>query len=348
LTASITIDIAPATRRTYLPLIEKQPIMSAVPSWRAGSGLADHVVYQLSSTSATCNVLFAGADNGAYRSGDGGQTWTPVLAATAATWRPQRAFDGAAAPSSALTPSVAVCPANPNVVYLTRWGEGVYRSQDDGATWQPRNGGLGDLWIYALAVSPANCDIVYAATNEHGVWQSTNGGVSWQPRNNGLGNLTSRSIALAPGNPQRLFVGTTGGIWRSDNGGSSWAPTAGLPAATVWSLAVASNDPGQVLAAVEGAGVYTSINAGVSWQERNTGLSSRRVRTLAIDPADAQHVVVGIDQGGGVYHSSDGGQNWTPLNDGLGNRNVKRIWLAGGMCDRLHAGTTNGAWYYQP
>jgi photosystem II stability/assembly factor-like uncharacterized protein len=223
--------------KTFLPVSSHGGDQPAEPTWQAGAGLADRAVYGLSSAAATCNVLFAGAD--------------------------------------------------------------------DGATWQPRNGGLGDLWIYALAVSPVNCEIVYAVTNEHGVWRTTNGGVSWQPSNNGLGNLTSRSIALAPGNPQRLFVGATSGVWRSDNGGDSW-------------------------------------------QERNTGLSNRHVRTLAIDPADAQRAVVGIDQGGGVYRTLDGGQNRTPLNDGLGNRSVKRIWLAGGACDRLHAGTISGAWYYQP
>lgn len=328
----------------YAPAISNQPVRL---TWQAGAGLAGHAVYGLSSTAATCSVLFAGADNGAYRSGDGGQSWTPVLTATAATSRPQHAFDGTAAPSNALTPSVAVCPANPNVVYLTQWGGGVYRSSDGGATWQQRNGGLSDLWIYALAVHPTNCEVVYAATNEHGVWQTGNGGVSWAPRNSGLGNQATRAIAIAPGNVNRLFVGTTNGVWRSDNGGDSWTPTAALPSAPVRALAVSSSDTARVFAALEGAGVFSSANGGVSWQEQNVGLGNRQARALVIDPRDAQTVIVGIDGGGGVYRSSNGGQSWSPLNDGLSNRDVKALWLDG-VCRRLHAGTTNGAWFYGP
>lgn len=328
----------------YAPVISNQPVRL---TWQPGSGLANRAVYSFSSTDATCSTLFAATDNGAYRSTNGGQSWSPVLTGDQAN-RPQVAFDDVTAPSGVLTPWVAVCPANPNIVYLTQWGGGVYRSADGGATWQTRNGGLGDLWIYALEVSRTNCEVVVAATNEHGVWKTADGGVSWAPHNSGLGNQATRAIAIAPGNSNRLFVGTTGGVWRSEDGGNSWTPTAALPGAPVRALAVSPSDTARVFAGLQGAGVFSSANAGASWQEQNVGLSNRQAHALAINPRDAQTVIVGIDSGGGVYRSSNGGQTWSPLNDGLSNRDVKALWLDGGACRRLHVGTTNGAWYYGP
>lgn len=334
--------------RTYLPSLEASIWESGNQTWRNGYGTHNRIVYNLSSTDTTCTTLFAATDNGAYRSTDAGQSWTPVPTFSAQTAFAPKVFDGIEAPSAALTPAVAVCPANPNIVYLTQWGGGVYRSGDGGVTWQPRNAGLGDLWIYALAVHPSNCDVVYVAANERGVWQTTDGGASWSPRNSGLGNLATRSIAMAPSNPNRVYVGTTAGIWRTDNGGTAWTATSGLPAAPARSLAVSRTNSDFVVAALDGAGVFITTNAGSSWQERNNGLPDRGARAVALDPRNSQRVVVGLGYGGGVYTSDNGGSAWTAMNEGLGNRNVKALWQAGGACRRLYAGTTNGVWFTEP
>jgi hypothetical protein len=47
-----------------------------------------------------------------------------------------------------------------------------------------------------------------------------------------------------------------------------------------------------------------------------------------------------------VCRSLDGAGSWSELNQGLGGRNVKALWLDGGSCRTLQAGTTNGSWYY--
>lgn len=349
LETSLVIDFVDvAVRRTFLPLYLDAQGTLTLPTWQQGLGLTGRTAYGLSSTDTTCTTLFAATDNGAYRSTDAGQSWTPVPTFSAQTAFAPKVFDGIEAPSAALTPAVAVCPANPNIVYLTQWGGGVYRSGDGGATWQPRNAGLGDLWIYALAVHPSNCDVVYVAANERGVWQTTDGGASWSARNSGLGNLATRSIAIAPSNPNRVYVGTTAGIWRTDNGGTAWTATSGLPAAPARSLAVSRTNSDFVVAALDGAGVFITTNAGSSWQERNSGLPDRGARAVTLDPRNSQRVVVGLGYGGGVYTSDNGGSAWTAMNEGLGNRNVKALWQAGGACRRLYAGTTNGVWFTEP
>jgi len=38
--------------------------------------------------------------------------------------------------------TLAAAPLSPTTLYAGAWGEGVYRSTDHGATWQPANAGI--------------------------------------------------------------------------------------------------------------------------------------------------------------------------------------------------------------
>jgi subtilisin family serine protease/photosystem II stability/assembly factor-like uncharacterized protein len=331
------------TKKAFVPLMVSWP-----SSWVAGNGLSSRTVYDLSSTGATCGTVFAGTDAGVYRSTDGGLNWqqslVPALAAGARGRAP--AFDGLASPDAGLTPAVAVCVANPNVVYAAGWGAGVYRSTNGGASWQPRSTGLSDLWVYDLAVAPANCDVAYAATYASGVFKTTDGGGSWQEQNAGLGETETRSLLMPPGSSTRLYVGTTAGVFRTDDAGDSWASTASLPDEPVWALAAPVGAADTVYIGLEDGGVYNSSGAGQSWQSR--GLSGGRIRALWIDPLNPQIIYAGDDQGRGIFRSSDAGAGWIGFGQGLGAANVKSLWLDAGTCRKLLAGTTDGVWIRQP
>ncbi len=338
---TITVDFVDDIQ-VYVPTILGMRPMT----WHASTGLSGRTVYDVSSMDATCSTLFAATDNGAYRSTDGGRSWSSLFAPTQVSAASARAFDELTSPDASLVPAITVCPANPNVVYLGGWGSGVYRSADGGNSWQRRNTGLSDLWIYDLAVNPGNCNVVYAGTNSGGVFKTADGGGSWAAVNNGLGNREVRALAIAPGDASRLYVGTTTGVYRSYNVASSWQVSGGLPGTTVWALAVPADNADVVYAGLDGQGVYKTSDGGSTWQARYSGPGNVKARTLAIDPKDTQVIYVGRDDGGGVYRSLDGGASWGVFNDGLGTFNVKSLWLDGGSCHTLHAGTTNGAWYY--
>ena len=62
---------------------------------------------------------------------------------------------------------------------------GVFRSTDDGASWQPVNTGLGDHHVHTLERHPSNPAILFAGTDE-GVYKSVDGGDTWQAINSGL------------------------------------------------------------------------------------------------------------------------------------------------------------------
>ena len=75
-------------------------------------------------------------------------------------------------------------------------------------------------------------------------------------------------------------------------------------------------DPDVIYVGTQNAGVYKSIDGGVSWQPAHKGLGGAWVSSLVIDPQNPQTLYAGVALGG-VYKTTDGGSNWYPINDGI-------------------------------
>jgi photosystem II stability/assembly factor-like uncharacterized protein len=97
-----------------------------------------------------------------------------------------------------------------------------------------------------------------------GLWRSGDAGGSWTPLPIGAGEITA--LAAHPDRPGRLVAGTASGeILVSGDGGKTWSASAGLPGAPVRTLAIAAQAPDTLYAAIEGDGLWTSSDAGKSW-----------------------------------------------------------------------------------
>ena len=79
-------------------------------------------------------------------------------------------------PDQAVT-CLSAAALHPGVVYAGTQGGGVWRSDDDGATW--RQAGLAGQIIKAIAASPTERDVVYAGAKPALVFVSRDGGSSW-------------------------------------------------------------------------------------------------------------------------------------------------------------------------
>ena len=77
----------------------------------------------------------------------------------------------------------------------------------------------------------------------------------------------------------------------------------------ITAIAVDSKDQDVVYAGTEGAGVYKSIDGGLSWRPIMLGLPRSRVYSLTIDPNNPQTIYIGLDEGD-IYKSTNGGEKW--------------------------------------
>ena len=157
---------------------------------------------------------------------------------------------------------VAISPSKPNILYAgtgeqqnrqsTSWGNGVYKSTDQGETW--RSIGLENTYhIARVIIHPRNPNIVFVAalgnlwksSEERGVYKTTNGGQSWKKilyidDETGVVDLTMdkndpNTVYAATYQRMRKAWGFNGGgsgsgIYKTTDGGKIWDElTGGFP-----------------------------------------------------------------------------------------------------------------------
>ena len=121
-----------------------------------------------------------------------------------------------------------------------------------------------------------------------------------------------------------INVEEKGVIYKSTDYGGSWSKiqNSGINInAMIYSMAIDFNDP-TVLYVTTEYGVYKSINAGNTWQSKNTGLPHLNTRNIIIDPtnSDVLYLTIWVTPGsdswqGGVYKSTDYGETWNVISD---------------------------------
>ncbi len=213
--------------------------------------------------------------------------------------------------------SVAIAQSNPTTIYAGDLVSGVYKSTNDGASWNLVSTGLPAVsgGIDALAVDPGNPNIVYAGTGpfNNGVYKSTNGGLSWSPSNSGLpaSALDIEALAVDPNNPSIIYVATSVyGVFKSTNAGANWTQTGVFPGPiTSSALAIDPGNTNIIYAGTQALGAFKSTNGGTTWTQ--IGLTDLlRVEALAIDTKNTSIIyAAAFDKG--VYKSINGGTSGT-------------------------------------
>lgn len=174
--------------------------------------------------------------------------------------------------------------------------------------------------VVLVTVDPRDPQTVYLATYEPGgLYRSTDGGMSWQWYGEGLEGVTVLSLDLDPENDQTLFVGTMCGGYRSADGGKTWQRMSGLPAAAIYTLAIAS-DGRAIYAGTEADGVYVSRDGGASW----TRTGPERVSVLSLAVVQSGMIYAG-SSGEGVWISDDDGAQWHPAGAPLDEGHVPNL-----------------------
>jgi photosystem II stability/assembly factor-like uncharacterized protein len=264
---------------------------------------------------------------GAFRSLDGGTTWTQV---------------GGGLPANLPVTDLVADPANAEVMYACVghiFGDpanGIYKTTDGGASWSRLAGGLpistvgrinlgvapsNPNRLYALFVNPATPDGNNASTR--GVWRSDNAGASWTQLVNAPSFQSTYGwylsvVSVSPTNPDAVFMGGLN-LVRSTNAGSSWS-TVTPPHVDLHALAWDAS--GRLLAGDDG-GVHRTANLGAAWSSLNAGLQAIQFYAgFSTHPTDPDIMIGGTQDNGTNRRNAsaawaqvaggDGG--WTQIN----------------------------------
>lgn len=224
-------------------------------------------------------VYVASASGGLWKTVNGGITWQPI-------------FERQGTISLG---DLAIDPRNPEVIWAgtgegnprnsVSFGDGVYRSNDGGQTWQHL--GLKDTrHISRILIHPHNSDIVFVGAlghafgpnEERGVFVTSDGGKTWQKTlyldpEHGIADMD-----IDPVNPNIVYAAT----WRFER------------------------KPWNFVSGSEKSGVYKSIDGGRTWKRLTNGLPKLMGRIgIKVAPSKPNVVYVITESNEGILYRSD-------------------------------------------
>ncbi len=214
---------------------------------------------------------------------------------------------------------IVVAGESPRIIYAATGSGGIWKSPNEGTTWEPIFDHEGVAAMGAVAVDAANPETIWAGSGEanprnsvswgNGVYKSTNGGRSWT----NMGLADSRHIGrirIDPRNADTVYVAALGHIWGPN----------------------------------KERGVFKTTDGGVTWQNSLFINEDTGVVDLAIDPNDSNTLYAaayevrrdgfpggdpekGWGPGSGIYKTTNGGRTWRKLAQGLPTGPLGRIGL---------------------
>jgi photosystem II stability/assembly factor-like uncharacterized protein len=210
---------------------------------------------------------------------------------------------------------IAIDPRNPAIFYVGLGTGGLFKTGNNGVTFDPVFDKQSVLSIGAVAIAPSDSDVVWVGTGEandrnssewgDGVYRSNDGGGTWT----NVGLKDSRSIArivVHPTKPEVAYVAAMGNLWK--DGGER--------------------------------GLYKTIDGGKNWKLVLHAPAPNDARTgcgdVALDPANPEIVYAALyarqrtpwsfaygvtatngQDVGGIFKSNDGGATWKKCAGGL-------------------------------
>ncbi len=308
----------------------------------------------------------AACSGGVWKTTNAGVTWKPI-------------FDGQGSYSIGC---LAIDPTNRHRIWVgtgennaqrsVSFGDGIYRSDDGGASWT--HCGLKDSeHIGMIRVHPEDGDVVYVAAQgplwrsggERGVYKSVDGGTTWARVLHVSDDTGVNEVHLDPRDPDVMYAsawqrrrhvwtlidgGPESSVYKSTDGGATWVKRAkGLPGVDLGriGLAVAPTRPDTIYAIVEAAqgksGFYRSTDRGASWQRRSGHKTSspQYYNELVCDPTDPDRVFA-LDT---VLHvTEDGGASFQAVP--RKNRHVDdhALWIDPNDTDHMVVGCDGGVY----
>jgi photosystem II stability/assembly factor-like uncharacterized protein len=240
------------------------------------------------------SVVYAGVEPAAlFRSEDGGDNWRPVDGLNNHPTRPKWTPGG----GGLCLHSIVVDPSNAKRLYAGISAAGLFKSEDGGETWNPKNKGVRADFLPDKYPELGQCP---------------------------------HKVLMDANKPRQLYQQNHCGVYRSEDAAESWIEiTKGLPSQFGFPLAVHPHKSGAIYvvpeegdffraAAKRELAVYGSSSAGKAWKKLNNGLPKKNVylgchrECLATDKLEPAGLYVGTRMGH-IFHSANEGRHWQLL-----------------------------------
>jgi len=211
--------------------------------------------------------------------------------------------------SGRMTDVAVVAPRGKSyTIYAATASGGVWKTVNEGTTWEPVFEKAASTAIGDIAIAPSNPEILWVGTGEAnifrssqagcGIYKSTDGGKTWAHMGLQDTNTIAR-IVVHPQNPDIVYVAASGhewtdnaerGVFKTTDGGKTWEKILFINERTgAIDLVMDPSDSNTLFAA--------------TWQ---------RVRLKWNDPRNFS----GYSESG-IYKTTDGGKTWKSINSGL-------------------------------
>ena len=179
--------------------------------------------------------LPAGPEAGIFKTTDGAKTWTKLAQGL---------------PSGDIGRiGLSVCRSRPSIIYAMIHAKapanGLYRTDDAGASWHQVNDQNGTAWYYSQVIcDPTDPDhVVTLSANSR---ESHDGGKTFVPfaaGNNGGPHTDHHALWINDDNPQQMVLGTDGGLYLSWDAGRTWNHVESIVAGQFYAIALDDAQP---------------------------------------------------------------------------------------------------------
>ncbi len=203
------------------------------PKWQPGAGgMCLHTV--LLDPANPDRIYIAISAAGAFRTDDGGKTWTPINKGLRSPYMPDQDAE-----VGHCVHHVALHPSRPDVLFMQKHWD-VMRSDNAGDTWHEVSGNLPTDFGFVIDVHAHEPETIYVvpikSDSEHfpiggklEVYRSRSGGNEWEALTKGLPqkdcyvNVLRDAMAVDRLDDCGIYFGTTGGqVYCSPDGGDTW------------------------------------------------------------------------------------------------------------------------------
>ncbi len=292
-------------------------------------------------------AIYVGASNNFYKSYDNGSTWNsfysglpPVEVATVLCNHQNEIFvgtgyilqgDGVYFSSNGGGDWVQRGLVGQTVFSLTMNGEGtifagtkdngVYKSADNGLTWEQINNGLYNKNIFRVKIVLNN--LLFACSeSDGGIYRSTNFGESWEITGVTAGTI-NRAIINETGN---IFAATLFGVQKYNGQSGDWSVLGLTSVSSVrgwnWLSDIINDNESNMFVSSWAGNVYKSIDNGMTW-DSTTSIDTFQTHIVDMALYPDNSVLLGTFNY--IKRSTDKGISWSTLINGLPNSIIHNI-----------------------